>query len=84
MAVALTIFMKKLRRLFTIKTKFEAFLAIYALALGATQRGIVYMHEYPGVSGQILALACTSAVFIAGGLMIDAVTLKRLHESNMA
>jgi len=72
--------MKKLRRLFTIKTKFEAFLAIYALALGATQRGLVYMPEYPGISGQILALAC----IIAGGLMIDAVTLKRLHDSNRA
>ncbi len=44
--------MKKLRRLFTIRTKFEAFLAIYAIALGACDRGVVYMHDYPGTAGR--------------------------------
>lgn len=73
--------MKKLRRLFTIKTKFEAFMAIYALSLGAAERGVHYMGEYPGVGGMLLALACTSAVFIAGGLMIDAVELKQAYEA---
>jgi hypothetical protein len=73
--------MKKLRRLFTIKTKFEAFLAIYAIALGACERGLVYMEQYPGLGGKLLALACTSAVFIAGGLMIDAVVLKQTYEA---
>ena len=33
--VCLTIGMRKLARLFTIKTRFEAYLIIYALALGA-------------------------------------------------
>lgn len=73
--------MKKIRRLFTIKTKFEAYLAIYALALGACERGIVYLHQYPGFGGKLLALACVGAVFVAGGLMIDAVTLKHAYQS---
>ena len=57
----------KIKRLFTIKTKFEAFLIIYALALGATERGVHYMQQYPGYGGMLLALACTGAVFMAGG-----------------
>ena len=72
--------MKKIRRLFTIKTKFEAFLAIYAIALGACDRGIVYMHDYPGTGGKLLAAACALAVFVVGGLMIDAVVLKQTYE----
>ncbi|HKR17690.1 hypothetical protein [Rhizorhapis sp.] len=66
----------KIKRLFTIKTKFEAFLVIYALALGATERGIIYMEQYPGFGGKLLALACTGAVFMAGGKIIDAVDMR--------
>ncbi|WP_066517456.1 hypothetical protein [Sphingobium cloacae] len=69
--------MERIKRLFTIKTKFEAFLVIYALALGATERGLVYMHQYPGFGGQLLALACTGAVFMAGGKIIDAVEMQK-------
>ncbi|CAD7335524.1 hypothetical protein FIM10_02675 [Sphingomonadales bacterium 56] len=69
--------MNRIKRLFTIKTKFEAFLVIYALALGATERGIVYMGQYPGFGGQLLALACTGSVFMAGGMIIDAVEMRR-------
>ncbi len=69
--------MDRIKRLFTIKTKFEAFLVIYALALGATERGIVYMGQYPGLGGQLLALACTGSVFMAGGMIIDAVEMRR-------
>ncbi len=65
--------MRRIKRLFTIKTKFEAFLVIYALALGATERGLVYMQQYPGYGGYMLALCCTGAVFMAGGKVIDAV-----------
>ncbi|RVT41138.1 hypothetical protein [Sphingobium algorifonticola] len=69
--------MQTIKRLFTIKTKFEAFLVIYALALGATERGMTYIHQYPGVGGYLLALACTGAVFMAGGMIIDAVDMRR-------
>jgi hypothetical protein len=68
--------MQKLKRLFTIKTKFEAFLIIYALAMGAADRGIIYMMQYPGISGQLLALCCTGAVFMGGGKIIDAVDMQ--------
>ena len=69
--------MKRIKGLFTIKTKFEGFLVIYALALGATERGVVYMHQYPGVGGQLLALACSGAVFMAGGKIIAALEYQR-------
>jgi hypothetical protein len=71
--------MKKIRRLFTIKTKFEAFLAIYAMALGAAARGMHYLSDYPGFGGQLLFLACCSAVMVVGGLMIDGVELKQAY-----
>ena len=69
--------MERIKGLFTIKTKFEGFLVIYALALGATERGVVYMHQYPGVGGQLLALACSGAVVMAGGTIIDALEYQR-------
>jgi len=72
--------MLRIKRRFIIKTKFEAVLAIYALALGAAERGIHYMEQYPGTGGKLLALCCGGAVMIAGGLMIDAVELKRSYE----
>ncbi|MFZ2997191.1 hypothetical protein [Sphingobium sp.] len=73
--------MERIRRLFTVKTKFEAFLIIYALALGACERGVVYMHQYPGFGGQLLALCCTGAVFMAGGKMLDALEYQRSYGS---
>jgi hypothetical protein len=68
--------LQTLRRLFTLKTKFEVYLVVYALALGACERGVAYMAQYPGIGGHLLALACTGSVFLAGGLMIDAVDLR--------
>jgi hypothetical protein len=73
--------MKKIKSLFTIKTKFEAFLGIYAVAMGACERGIHYMEQYPGTGGKLLFLACAAAVFVIGGLMLDAVVLKQTYES---
>jgi len=67
----------KIRRLFTIKTKVEAYLIIYALALGAVERGIVYLGQYPGWGGKLLFLACTGAVFMAGAKMLDCIKLER-------
>lgn len=73
--------MERIKRLFIIKTKFEAFLVIYALALGAAERGVVYMQQYPGVGGKLLALACSGAVFMAGGKILDALDYQRAYGS---
>jgi hypothetical protein len=61
----------KFARLFVIKTRFEAFLIIYALALGATERGAAYLQQFPGCGGKLLFLACTGAVFMAGAKILD-------------
>jgi len=63
--------LKKIARLFVIKTRWEAFLIIYALALGATERGSHYLQQYPGYGGYLLFLACTGAVFMAGAKILD-------------
>ena len=70
--------LKKIGRLFIIKTRFEAWLVIYAIALGAVERGRVYLHTYPGWGGWMLAVACTGVVFLAGGKLLDSVTPGRL------
>lgn len=66
----------RIRRLFTIKTKFEAYAVIYALALGATERGAHYMAQYPGFGGKLLFLACSCAVMMGGGKILDAVKMQ--------
>ena len=65
--------LKKLGRLFTIKTRTEAWLVTYAIAVGAVERGQHYMAQYPGIGGWMLALACTGVVFIAGAKLLDSV-----------
>lgn len=62
---------RKIGRLFVIKTRWEAYLIIYALALGATSRGAAYIQEYPGWGGYALFFACTGAVFLAGAKILD-------------
>lgn len=69
--------LQKLGRLFVIKNRFEAFLIIYALALGATARGSAYLDQYPGVGGQLLFLATTGAVFLAGAKILDCLKLEQ-------
>src|SRR5436190_1104118 len=54
--------MRKIARLFVIKTRFEACAVIYALGLGASERGFHYLQTYPGVGGWLLFAACTGAV----------------------
>ena len=72
----------RIGRLFTIKTRVEAFLIIYALALGAVQRGSAYLTQYPGFGGKLLFLACTGAVFMAGAKILDCVAHEqRLREA---
>lgn len=63
--------LRKIGRLFVIKTRLEAFLIIYALALGATARGSAYLHQFPGRGGELLFLASTGAVFMAGAKILD-------------
>jgi hypothetical protein len=62
---------KKLGRLFVIKTRLEAMCVIYALALGAIERGIHYLAIYPGFGGWLLMAACTGAVFMAGARLLE-------------
>jgi len=69
--------LRKLGRLFVIKTRFEAYLIIYALALGATARGSQYLVEYPGWGGKLLFLATTGAVFLAGAKILDCLQYER-------
>lgn len=66
----------KLKRLFVIKTRWEAFAIIYALALGAVERGNVYLAHYPGVGGKLLFSCCMGAVFMGGAKILDAVNAK--------
>jgi hypothetical protein len=67
----------KIGRLFVIKNRFEAFVIIYALALGATARGSAYLTEYPGWGGKLLFLAATGAVFLAGAAILDSLKTKK-------
>ena len=68
---------RKISRLFVIKTKWEAYLIIYALALGAVERGSVYLTRFPGFGGKLLFLACTGAVFMAGAKILDCLNFER-------
>jgi hypothetical protein len=65
--------LRKIGRLFVIKTRFEAWLVTYAIALGAVERGRHYLEIYPGWGGWLLALACTGVVFLAGAKLLDSV-----------
>ena len=69
--------LRKVSRLFVIKTRIEAFLIIYALALGATERGTHYLSQFPGWGGKLLFLACTGAVFMAGAKILDCLKYER-------
>ena len=64
---------KRLARLFTIMTRFEAYLVTYAVAVGAVERGQHYMQMYPGKIGWVFALLCTGVVFLVGGKLLDSV-----------
>src|SRR2546423_9426238 len=65
---------KKIGRLFQIRPRLEAWLVIYAVALGAVERGRHYLETYPGWGGWLLAVACTAGVFVAGGKLLDSVS----------
>jgi len=71
----------KLSRLFVIKTKAEVYMIIYALALGAVERGSTYLDRFPGYGGILLFLACTGAVFMAGAKLLDCLRYEREREA---
>lgn len=71
-------------RLFVIKTRLEACLIIYALALGATSRGAGYLAQYPGWPGRLLFLACMGAVFLAGAKILDCLRYERERRAGRA
>jgi hypothetical protein len=69
--------LRKIGRLFVIKTRFEAYAIIYALAMGAAQRGEVYLSQYPGASGKLLFVACLGSVVLAGVKILDCLRFER-------
>ena len=76
--------LRKVSRLFVIKTRLEAFLIIYALALGATERGTHYLTQFPGWGGKLLFVACTGAVFMAGAKILDCIKYERAAQEAAA
>jgi hypothetical protein len=63
--------LRRIGRLFVIKTRWEAYIIIYALATGAMERGKTYLAHYPGVGGWLLFWACSGAVVLAGARILD-------------
>jgi len=63
--------LRKIGRLFTIKTRFEAWAVIYAVALGAVDRGFDYVDRFPGLVGWVMFAACTAVVFMVGAKLLD-------------
>lgn len=68
---------RKITRLFVIKTRIEAYLIIFALAVGAMERGEAYLAEYPGTGGWLLFWACSGSVLLAGAKILDALRYER-------
>jgi len=65
--------LRKIGRLFVIKTRLEAYLVTYAIAVGSVERGVHYLQQYPGNGGWLLAAACLGVPFIAGAKLLDSV-----------
>ena len=63
--------LRKVGRLFVIKNRVEAFLIIFALALGSMERGSHYMTIFPGWGGKLLFVACGGAVLMGGAKILD-------------
>ena len=72
-----TAMFNRIASLFVIKTKFEAFLVLYGLATGATERGVHYLQQYPGTGGWLLFAVCPLAVFMAGARILDSIERER-------
>lgn len=68
--------LKKIARLFVIKTRFEAYAVTYAIAVGSVSRGAAYLQQYPGWGGLLLFACCLGLPFVAGAKLLDAVRPK--------
>ena len=73
---------RRISRLFVIKTRLEAFVIIYALALGASERGAHYLTDMPGWPGWMLFVACNVAVLMAGAKILDCLKFERARHDN--
>lgn len=62
---------KKFLGLFVIKNRLEACAVIYALAIGAIERGMHYLEVYPGYAGWMLMTVCPIAVLMAGARLME-------------
>ena len=65
--------LRRLGRLFTIRTKWEAWAVTWAIALGAVERGKHYLAIYPGALGWVFFALCCAVVFLAGAKLLDSV-----------
>jgi hypothetical protein len=72
--------LRKIGRLFVIKTRIEAYIIIYALATGAAQRGSVYLSQYPGTGGKLLFAACLGSVMLEGVKILDCLRFERAQQ----
>ena len=64
---------KRIGRLFVIKTRVEVWFVIFAIAMGAVERGQRYLQIYPGKTGWMFAVLATGVVFVAGAKLLDSV-----------
>ena len=69
--------LQRFKRLFVIKNRVEAYLIIFALALGAMTRGAHYTELYPGPMGHVLMAATAGAVFLGGAKILDCLRYER-------
>lgn len=76
--------LRKIGRLFVIKTRWEAYLIIYALALGAMTRGVHYTEQFPGIGGYLLWAATAGAVFLGGAKILDAIRYEQEAKARKA
>jgi len=65
--------LRRLGRLFVIRTRWEAWAVIWAITLGAIERGKTYLATYPGWQGWMFFVVCTLVVFVAGPKLLDSV-----------
>jgi hypothetical protein len=76
--------LKRLGRLFVIKTRWEAWAVIWAIALGCVERGKHYLELYPGPTGWMFFAACSAVVFLAGPKLLDSVKIEPTSKRALA